>query len=282
MTDPTGLLLRDCRRRGHFTIDNELIDDKWLAIVGVNAFAVYSVICRHADINTSSGFPGIPRIVDLTGLSRAEVIRCLKRLEDTRLISIPVKGRGRGHKSEMYLLDKSLWKLSETYQPRQARKDKGCSRSKGILEIPITKGILEIPFDRNDKNEQEKVSNKYLFEQEKVSNDSIKGISKIHPLSLYKETNKETIILIETADRSAKNRAVPQDEVSSPVEISAPPIPDPLVPDYASLAQAIGGHRDETIFPQKKKYYPSVGSPSEQETLRRQELLRQAQILKGA
>jgi hypothetical protein len=66
------------------------------------------------------------------------------------------------------------------------------------------------------------------------------------------------------------------------LKISAPPIPDPLVPDYASLAQAIGGQKHETISPQKKNYDKLVVFPSEQESLRRQELLRQAQILNGA
>ncbi len=106
--DDSGALLRDLRKKGHYTIDNEFLDSGISALVKPAGIAVYNVLCRHANINTSRAFPSVPTIAAKTGLSERQIYRTLLVLQSYNVISYTPK-RGRGHQNEYCLLDVSEW-----------------------------------------------------------------------------------------------------------------------------------------------------------------------------
>jgi hypothetical protein len=106
--DASGALLRDLRKKGHYTVDNEFLDSGFGAIVKPAGIAVYNVLCRHANINTSKAFPSVPTIARKAGISERQVFRTLATLQELNIISYIPK-RGRGHQNEYCLLDVSEW-----------------------------------------------------------------------------------------------------------------------------------------------------------------------------
>lgn len=76
-----------------FQIENRIVDFKAREI-GVFAFAVYSVLLRHAG-NQDQCRPGMRRIARLLNISENSVKRAIKRLESQRMISV-ASGKGRG------------------------------------------------------------------------------------------------------------------------------------------------------------------------------------------
>lgn len=63
------------------------------ASIGVNAFAVWHAIKSHADYQTGKCWPGVRRLMELTGLSSATVQKAIKTLEDTNLLRVTRNGK---------------------------------------------------------------------------------------------------------------------------------------------------------------------------------------------
>lgn len=74
-----------------------------VAKVGPYAFTVYCAIKAHTNFGTGQAFPGIERIMELTGISRAQVKRVLDVLEEAGYLHI---ARETGRKNKYTLREK--------------------------------------------------------------------------------------------------------------------------------------------------------------------------------
>lgn len=61
--------------------------------IGPYAFTIYCAIKAHASFHTGEAFPGVDKLVELTGISAAQVKRVLTVLETAGYLSIEKKGR---------------------------------------------------------------------------------------------------------------------------------------------------------------------------------------------
>lgn len=77
------------------TYQSDLFESGLVAQIGANAFAVWSAIKAHADYQTGLSWPSIRRLMELTGLASATVQKCLKTLEEAKLLRSEVKGKSR-------------------------------------------------------------------------------------------------------------------------------------------------------------------------------------------
>lgn len=63
------------------------------AKMGPHGFMVYCTVKAHVNFATGSAFPSVERIVELTGVSRAQVMRELARLEELGYLTKQKQGR---------------------------------------------------------------------------------------------------------------------------------------------------------------------------------------------
>lgn len=98
--------VRDRRRKGWYSVDNQFLRGGWGKLVGPYGIAVYDAIALHADADTQSAYPSHELIADLTGMSRPTVIKAIEKLEEFKIIGIE---RRRNKPHLYYLLDKSEW-----------------------------------------------------------------------------------------------------------------------------------------------------------------------------
>jgi len=77
------------------TYQSDLFESGLVAQIGTNAFGVWSAIKAHADYQTGLSWPSIRRLMELTGLASATVQKCLRTLEEAKLLRSETKGRSR-------------------------------------------------------------------------------------------------------------------------------------------------------------------------------------------
>ena len=63
------------------------------ASIGVNAFAVWHAIKSHANYQTGKSWPGIRRLMELTGIASASVQAAIKSLEQAHLLRVTRLGK---------------------------------------------------------------------------------------------------------------------------------------------------------------------------------------------
>ncbi len=101
--------IRDWRGHHITTIDDEFID-KMARLIGVYAFGVYVILCRHSGVEKSC-WPSVELISDKLGMSERKVRSSVKVLELYHVIKV---SRRRGSHSVYHLLEKSKWKMDGT------------------------------------------------------------------------------------------------------------------------------------------------------------------------
>src|SRR5437016_2363627 len=85
--------VRDGRRGAFWEYD--AIVDYWLPRIGGEAFAVYTILCRHAD-QDGRAFPSTVKMAERLGWSRTTVYKALRRLNSEGLILIRERKRETG------------------------------------------------------------------------------------------------------------------------------------------------------------------------------------------
>src|SRR5690348_3561310 len=97
-----------------------LIEDAVVTDFNLDPYAgwLYVVIIKHADRKTGEAFPGIARLAKLCNMSRSQVMRGIKTLEDKHLIEVrrdtkPLKGEKRQREVNHYQV---LSATGNTYQ----------------------------------------------------------------------------------------------------------------------------------------------------------------------
>ncbi len=102
-TDDLPFSVRDRRRKGFFTIDNELLDN-FGAHLGAYGLAVYLALARFAN-QDSTCWPSLSTIAKRTGMSRPQVIREIAKLTVLQLIAVRHQVNDKGeYSSNLYLL----------------------------------------------------------------------------------------------------------------------------------------------------------------------------------
>ena len=76
----------------YHTQQRDMFTSGLAAEIGVNAFAVWHAIKSHADFQTGIAWPGIRRLMMLTGLSTNPVQAAIKKLEVNHLLRISKRG----------------------------------------------------------------------------------------------------------------------------------------------------------------------------------------------
>jgi hypothetical protein len=79
---------------GYLTVQQDVFDSGLARTIGMNALGVWLAIKRHADYNTGECWPGIRRLVDVTGLASATVQRAIKTLQSEKLLRVIETGCG--------------------------------------------------------------------------------------------------------------------------------------------------------------------------------------------
>lgn len=77
------------------THQRDIFSSGLVAQIGSDAFCVWSVIKYHADFNTGIAYPGIRRLIGMTGMSSLTVQNCIKTLEKHNLLKVDKGGRSR-------------------------------------------------------------------------------------------------------------------------------------------------------------------------------------------
>jgi DNA-binding transcriptional ArsR family regulator len=76
-----------------FHVFRSMIESGDAAKMGGNAFLLYCVIKAHTNFSTGRAFPGIDTLIEKTGISKSQVLRELKILEDMGYITRAKQGR---------------------------------------------------------------------------------------------------------------------------------------------------------------------------------------------
>jgi len=152
--------VRDGRRKGYFTVDNELVDD-YLAIIGATAYAVYCVICKYSDRKEES-FPSQNTIAEKVGVHLDTVVEKIKILRLHNLINIThtkEEKTGEFLHNIYTLMDKTVWvkHLSDTrtgkasiptkLKPVQVKHLYGPHTGK--TSVPVTLNPIQMYSDAN-------------------------------------------------------------------------------------------------------------------------------------
>ena len=77
------------------TTQRDLFESGLVAEIGANAFAVWMALKWHSDYATGHAFPGVRRLAELVGLNKDTVTRCVRTLEEARLLRTTERGRGK-------------------------------------------------------------------------------------------------------------------------------------------------------------------------------------------
>lgn len=76
-----------------FHVFKDMIDNGDVAKMGAHAVTVYLVIKAHTNFATGRAFPAIETIVEKSGISNSQVMRCIKTLEEYGYITKKKEGR---------------------------------------------------------------------------------------------------------------------------------------------------------------------------------------------
>lgn len=76
-----------------FHVFRSMIESGDVAKIGSDAFTVYAVIKAYTNFSTGRAFPGVETIVEKSGVSRSQVLRSLRTLEEYGYITREKTGR---------------------------------------------------------------------------------------------------------------------------------------------------------------------------------------------
>jgi chromosomal replication initiation ATPase DnaA len=106
----TIVRIRDRRRGKRYFIDREFVFNGYSGLLGPFAAAIYNVLSAHVGNDSQACHLYYSTLALETGMSRRQVIREIKRLEQYRLVEIERKKDG-VRANDIYLLDVSEWIL---------------------------------------------------------------------------------------------------------------------------------------------------------------------------
>ena len=107
------IIVRDNRRRGYFTVDNEFVD-YYFPLLSDTAFRIYIALCRIAG-KEGTAFPKQKTLAGITNRARQTVNEAVKQLEEFNLIKVQnvFDDDGRQLSNRYILIDKTQWIVPE-------------------------------------------------------------------------------------------------------------------------------------------------------------------------
>ena len=165
--------IRDIRKKEQFVVDDAYLNG-YAKVCGVYASGVYMALCRHADIYHQTCFPSILLLAGKLDISKSQVIRALRTLEDWNIIR---REKTEGLGNRYYLIDKKHWKpATKSGQPvtdsHQCQSDTGvseklvftrnrCPTGTGSCQTPTGVQQALVPVsDRHPKDSHIRIQNK--------------------------------------------------------------------------------------------------------------------------
>lgn len=150
-------VLRDFKEPNHTRVENAYIFNGYAPIIGSEGMTIYTLLCCFWNQKTNSSRVSIPKLKELSGLSRREIIYKLEQLTYYNIIRyIPQRGRG---KCNVYFFPHcSTWK-------------------------PIEKSAHHARFNRgqNYHNVVKKGAHHARFSKIKGAQNDIKKVHHVHP-----------------------------------------------------------------------------------------------------
>ena len=152
--NPTPFIVRDQRRKGFFTVDNEIID-KHSARLGAYGIAVYNVLCRYCDNETQKVRPLSQRdIAAILNISHGQVGISLRELTEAGCIYVDTPAcPAPGKISAVTLLDVKNWPPHSQFSEKLATVRPRNKEEKPKLETktsPPARGYTQKDFDERD------------------------------------------------------------------------------------------------------------------------------------
>jgi hypothetical protein len=102
--------IRERRKGKRYFIDREFVFNGYAAVLGVYATAIYNALCAHVGNDSQDCHLYYSTLGLEAGMSRRQVIREIKRLEEHRMIEVERTADGR-RANDISLLDVSEWRL---------------------------------------------------------------------------------------------------------------------------------------------------------------------------
>ena len=95
-------ILREKKKPTRFFVDNEYVDNGYLATFPPTVTLVYMALLKHCNTSSQTAYPGLKRLQKLTGIrNRNSIITCIQMLEDFNILTI-VRSKGGMNNPNMY------------------------------------------------------------------------------------------------------------------------------------------------------------------------------------
>lgn len=102
---------RDLRRKEKFQVDDRYIDDGYVVHAGQATFAIYAMLCRHAN-KAQEAWPSYDLMQQRLGVSPSTILRSLRLLSKLNIVHV-ISGRTPDKKrravNAYVLIDQSYW-----------------------------------------------------------------------------------------------------------------------------------------------------------------------------
>jgi hypothetical protein len=150
--------VRSVRTEHWFFVDNTIIDD-YGKDLGAYGIAIYATLCRFANNDRQDCYPSHETLAELTGMSKRQVIRILKQLEELELIRWERQYTESGKQtSNLYLLlDPPSVGVTVSHSRGDCESHKQDSCEQDSTTIPAqAQGKTPVSIVSADPSEQEK------------------------------------------------------------------------------------------------------------------------------
>jgi len=164
---------KDKKTEGFFRIDHSLVkDEAVIARVGVNAWAVYTILLSYVNKETGLSYPSYRKIREKTGIGQSTVSKALDKLEEHGLVEQVSKGTKQGDNNN-YLIHPHPTKNVESDGKRKMSRPKPGKTKKDDVSFPIDASLAPVTLEEPVKVSKPETPNKLSQE------DIMKSFSKL-------------------------------------------------------------------------------------------------------
>lgn len=141
-------------KKTRYWIDNEFIEQEYMAKLHASVTKVYAVLARHANARTQVCFPSLATIGEESGItSRSTVIASIRTLEQYAIVDV-IRSP---HKSNRYLLrDCRTWlPISQSDKMTTSEAPKGFDEMTGVVQPADQSSHLTATLSHKSESEKE-------------------------------------------------------------------------------------------------------------------------------
>ena len=105
-------ILRKKNKPTRFFVDNEYIDNGYLATFPHQVNSVYMAMLKHCNTNSQTAFPGLKRLQRLAGIkNRNSIISSIEMLEDFNIVTVIRTKGGTNNPNTYGFVSSDLWRV---------------------------------------------------------------------------------------------------------------------------------------------------------------------------